>query len=251
MESVKEAKDSIRRRIWEIMENKGIAAFPRPVYGRIPNFIGAETAARNLLKLKFIRKASVVKVNPDSPQKPVRELILKMGIKLLMPSPRLRSGFILLDPLKIPKSKISKASTIRGAFTYGEPIELKNIPKVDVIIIGSVAVTREGYRIGKGGGYSELEYAILREVKAVSADTPIITTIHEVQLVDEAPHEDHDVPVDYIVTPKRIIGVVPKKPKPSGIIWSKITNKMITSMPILAELKKHLENSNKITERNS
>ncbi|RLE54082.1 MAG: 5-formyltetrahydrofolate cyclo-ligase [Candidatus Methanomethylicota archaeon] len=242
MNNIKEAKDVIRRKIWETMERKGIAAFPRPVYGRIPNFIGADVAARNLFKLKFIIEAKTFKVNPDSPQRPVRELILKMGKKLLMPTPKLKGGFLLLDPSKIPKSEIRKASTIRGAFIYGEPVKLSQIPKIDVVIVGSVAVSREGYRIGKGGGYSELEYAILREVRAINDDTPVLTTIHEVQLIDEVPHEDHDVPVDYIVTPRRVIEITPRKPKPGGIIWSKITSEMMSNMPILIELKNYCKN---------
>ncbi len=235
---IKKLKEEIRSRIWRLMEEKNIASFPRPVYGRIPNFKGSEIAAKNILKLEFIREAEVVKVNPDSPQKPVRELLLKMGRKVIMPTPRLKRGFLLINPSKIPRSEISFASTIRGAFIWGEPINLKSLPKIDAIIVGSVAVSLDGYRIGKGGGYSELEYAILREVNAIDDETPVITTIHEVQLVDEVPREDHDVPVDFIVTPIRVIEVKPRKHKPKGIIWEKITRDMMRKMPILLELKR-------------
>jgi hypothetical protein len=31
-------KDQIRKEIWQLIEERGIARFPRPVYGRIPNF---------------------------------------------------------------------------------------------------------------------------------------------------------------------------------------------------------------------
>ena len=241
MSSIKEIKKRIRNEVWRLMEEKGVAVFPRPVYGRIPNFIGSEIAAKNILKLDFIRNARIVKVNPDSPQRPVRELLLKLGKKIIMPTPRLKKGFLLLDPSKIPGSEIRFASTIRGAFIWGRSLSLKKIPNVDVIIVGSVAVSHEGYRIGKGGGYSELEYAILREVGAIDDNNPVVTTIHEIQLRNNVPHEDHDVPVDFIVTPKRIIEIVPRKSKPNGIIWSKITSEMLMKMPILIELKNYVK----------
>ena len=237
MKSIKEEKNRIREKIWRIMEEKNIARFPRPVYGRIPNFVGAEIAANRLMALEFIHRAEVFKVNPDSPQRPIRELILRLGKKLIMPTPRLRRGFLVIDPSRVPRNHISRAATIRGAFIYGHPVNLKNIPKIDVIIIGSVAVAKDGSRIGKGGGYSELEYGILREIGAINEDTPVITTIHEIQLVDRLPQEDHDVPVDYIITNRRIIEVRSRRKKPKGIIWSKITGEMLNKMPILRELK--------------
>ncbi|KXA89925.1 hypothetical protein AKJ62_02060 [candidate division MSBL1 archaeon SCGC-AAA259D14] len=43
-----EEKSEIRHKIWTIMEKKGVARFPRPIKGRIPNFEGAEKAAENL-----------------------------------------------------------------------------------------------------------------------------------------------------------------------------------------------------------
>jgi len=62
-------KQEIRQKIWDLLEEKDIARFPRPVYGRIPNFVGAETAAKKLGELKEWKNASVIKANPDSPQK--------------------------------------------------------------------------------------------------------------------------------------------------------------------------------------
>nr|GFA20580.1 5-formyltetrahydrofolate cyclo-ligase-like protein [Tanacetum cinerariifolium] len=35
----------IRKRVWDLMEGLNIAQFPRPVYHRIPNFVGAPIAA--------------------------------------------------------------------------------------------------------------------------------------------------------------------------------------------------------------
>jgi 5-formyltetrahydrofolate cyclo-ligase len=97
---------------------------------------------------------------------------------LLMPTPRLRRGFILLDD-SLPRNRLKLASTIRGAFTVGKSVPLDKVPKIDLAVVGSVAVAKDGGRIGKGEGYSEMEYAILRELGLVSEPVPIITTVHE------------------------------------------------------------------------
>ena len=50
--------------------------------------------------------------------------------------------------------------------------------------------------------------------------------------------DSHDLPVDIIVTPSRIINVREKLPKPKvGILWEKITPHMLLQMPILREFK--------------
>ena len=65
---VKEIKHAIRERIWRILDERDLAAFPRPVYGRIPNFKGAEEACRNLASTEEFRRARLVKINPDAPR---------------------------------------------------------------------------------------------------------------------------------------------------------------------------------------
>ena len=83
----------IRRRIWDLMEAEDYARQPRPVHHRIPNFDGADRAATRLASLPEFKCAEVVKVNPDTPQRPVRQLVLSQGKTLLTPQPRLRTGF--------------------------------------------------------------------------------------------------------------------------------------------------------------
>ena len=83
-------KDAIRRNVWGLMEEFGVARFPRPIAGRIPNFEGSERAAQKLISQGEFQSARVVKVNPDSPQIHVRRSVLLSGKSLIMPSPRLR-----------------------------------------------------------------------------------------------------------------------------------------------------------------
>jgi len=74
------------------------------------------------------------------------------GKRLLTPQPRLRTGFFsVLDPQTLPPSGINEACTSVGAAKYGRPIGLDEKIKVDLIVIGSVAVDpRTGARLGKG-----------------------------------------------------------------------------------------------------
>jgi 5-formyltetrahydrofolate cyclo-ligase len=73
---------------------------------------------------------------------------------------------------------------------------------VDLVVCGSVAVNRKGARIGKGGGFSDLEVAFLAEAGVIRPDTVLATTVHPLQVADEPlPETIHDFRVDLIVTP--------------------------------------------------
>ncbi len=236
--NIKEEKTRLRRLIWDLMERRNISRFPRPVYGRIPNFVGAEEAAKRALSLSEWRRALVVKVNPDSPQRPLRELALQEGKKVIMATPRLRRGFIMIDPAFIPNSMIKFASTIKGAFRLGRLLRLREIPHIDLIITGCVAVDRRGNRLGKGGGYAEIEYAILRELGVIDESTPVITTVHDIQIVDHVPREEHDLTVDIILTPTKTLRIDPRPPKPKGIYWNLLGEKK--DLPVIKELQQLL-----------
>ncbi len=234
---MKEEKDKIRREVWRKLEELGLAKFPRPVYGRIPNFIGAEKAASRLLNLKEYIDSRVVKVSPDSPQRYVRYRCLLDGKILIMPTPRLRRGFLILDPSRISRRMLERASTIRGAFRYGRIIDPEDIPRVDLIVTGSVAVSRDGARIGKGGGYGELEYAILRELGKVDENTPIMTNVHDIQVYERLPSDPYDLTVDYIATPRDLIKIERRRARPRGILWSLLDEEKLNEIPLLRRLR--------------
>ncbi|MBS7615948.1 5-formyltetrahydrofolate cyclo-ligase [Candidatus Bathyarchaeota archaeon] len=192
-------KQRLREKIWREMENAKIAVFPLPCRGRIPNFVGAEIAAEKLRQLEVWKNARVVFVSPDSPQRKVRENVLKDGKTLIMASPRLERGFILIDPART-KGKEQFASTIKGAFKFG--VETQSFPKPDLIVEGSVAVDIDGHRLGKGRGYGDLEIATL---KRMFGEIPVATTVHDIQVVENVPFKEKDEKVSIIVTPTRII----------------------------------------------
>ena len=197
---IKAEKQRLREKIWREIQERGIAKFP-PCWGRIPSFQGAEKAAENLRKLEEWKRARVVFSSPDSPQRKVRENALKDGKILVMASPRLKRGFLVIKPEKV-SGKEAYASTIKGAFRYAE--QTQNFPKPDLVVTGSVAVDIHGNRLGKGGGYGDRELEIIR---GRFGKVPVVTTVHDMQVVDSVPSEPHDQKVDIIVTPTRTIRV--------------------------------------------
>jgi 5-formyltetrahydrofolate cyclo-ligase len=232
-------KAAIRERIWKVMEEEGVARFPG-TWGRIPNFVGAEQAATRLMTLEVWQEANTIKANPDSPQRPVRLLALQQGKKVYMAVPRLKKlkCFIELDPSRL-RGEYERASSIKGAFRWGRPVSLEEMEAVDLIIAGSVAVTREGARLGKGGGYSDLEYAIARESGLISPTTPVLTTVHPLQLVsNQIEMRVHDIPVDYIVTPEEIIVTGHEYQRPEGIYWELLPEEKLKNIPILPKMRK-------------
>jgi len=226
---IKSLKAKIRSHIWNLMEQKDIADFPRPVTGRIPNFKGSSIACEKAFNMREIVEVSTLKIDPDSPLKTARLKALLSGKTVVMPTPRLRRGFLVLDGKLIPSWRAVEASTIRGAFKYGQIVENPyELPSIDAMIVGCVAVSRiNGVRIGKGGGYSDLEYGILTEAGKVNVEVPIVAVVHDVQVLEEPlPYAHHDVAVDYIVTPRRIIHVEKRIARPKGVIWDILSGEM-------------------------
>lgn len=215
-----ENKEKLRKEIWDILESKNLSkpanisicgvkteSFdepPKPPHGRIPNFIGSTAAAKMLRTTEEGIKSKIIFSSPDSAQKKVREFALKDGKLLIMASPKLKNGYLLINPADTNRNE-KEVSTINGAFKYGK--QLSKFPKLDLVIEGSVAVDLKGNRLGKGGGYGDVEINHLFEEKAINNNTPIVTTVHEIQIVENIPTEAHDQKINMIVTPKRIIRI--------------------------------------------
>jgi 5-formyltetrahydrofolate cyclo-ligase len=232
-------KQDYRERVWGLLEQHRVARFPG-ARGRIPNFTGAEAAAERLAGSPEWQSARVVKSNPDSPQLPVRARALVDGKLLFTAVPKLaeRRPFILLDPSKLDVRPRAAAS-IRGACAAGRPVTLGQMRHIDLVVCGTVAVNRKGVRIGKGGGYSDLEFALLTEAELIDDRTVIATTVHPLQVLDEdLPETDHDFRVDLIVTPDDVMRVRGRtRHRPSGIVWGDLDEEKIGSIPVLAAMR--------------
>ncbi len=230
-------KDSIREEVWTALEEARVVR-AKNVHDKIPDFRGCEDAAEQVAELEAWQKARVIKSNPDKAQRPLRQMALEQGKIVYMAVPRLRQEqcFVELDPARLPIPP-DKASTISGASRHGRPVYVEEMHPVDLVISGSVAVNRRGVRIGKGGGFADLEYGLAVAAGVVKPGTPVVSTVHPMQVLEEdLPMTHHDVPLDYVVTPEEIIACPGDLPLPEGIYWEDLERRKINQIPLLRKL---------------
>ena len=87
-----------------------------------------------------------------------------------------------------------------GKFGILEPIEAMKIAykNIDLVLVPGIAFDKEGHRIGYGFGYYD---KFLKKVpKAIK-----IGLCFDFQIVNKIPREEHDAPVDLIVTEERFV----------------------------------------------
>ena len=237
-------KQTIRERVWDRLEADGIARFPFPPHDRIPNFDGAAAAAERVTETAVWARAETVKANPDSPQLPLRRAALRAGKTVYMAVPRLRDRrcFYELDPAEI--DDIEAAPAVSNVADHARQVGPEAVGTLDLVVSGSVAVTADGARIGKGEGYSDLEYAVLCELGLVDASTPTLTTVHERQVLDgpdsavagaSVPVDAHDVPMEYVVTPDRVVETDTPYTRSDGVDWAALDDERIAEIPVLAD----------------
>ncbi|HET9443279.1 MAG TPA: 5-formyltetrahydrofolate cyclo-ligase [Acidimicrobiales bacterium] len=239
------AKAALRDEAWAALRDAGATRFPG-AEGRIPNFVGAEAAARRLRSTAAWAGAATVKANPDSPQLPVRQRALEDGKRVFMAVPRPAGAkpFLVLDPARLAV-RPREAASITGASRHGRPVEVDELDRVDLAVVGCVAVSADGARLGKGGSFSDLEYALAWEAGLLDASTVVVTTVHEAQVVatGRIPVTGHDFLLDLIVTPERVIDCRAARPAgpgggpAPGVRWDELTEEKIAAIPLLARLR--------------
>jgi len=225
-------KDATRERVWQTLEASGAA--PAGSHGRIPDFVGSDRAADRLTTLTEWQQANTVKANPDRAQQPVRAHALRDHKLVFMAVPKLADAkpFYRLDPRILGEHR-ERAADRRVAAELAPTVAVNELPSIDFIICGSVAVNHAGIRIGKGAGYSDIEVALLAEAGLLKPKTTIVTTVHELQILDEElPRRAHDFTVDYIVTAKRVIECATRY-RPHGIDWGSVTAELAETIPVL------------------
>gem|GEM_PF-4606456 len=88
----------------------------------------------------------------------------------------------------------------------GKPATLLEMPPVDPVVVGSVAVGRQGACVGKGGKLADLEFVLLTEGGKVGLRTVVATTVHETQVsLSTLPRDPYDAPPDLVVTPRGLL----------------------------------------------
>jgi len=234
-------KDKLRTEIWSLLKQQ--AASVGDSFGHIPNFVGAQMAAEKLAALPIWQQAKTIKCNPDSPQIPVRMRALQDGKRLYMAVPRLTDDrcFVELtaEDLQRQSVSIAESAIARKALTCGKLVSFEEMEPIDLVIIGCVAAGRSGGRTGKGAGFADLELAMLTEFGLVEIDTPIVTTVHSLQVVEDSrlPMQVHDWALNWIITAEEVIETNTIYPRPTGLNWDSIRAEQLEKIPILRKLR--------------
>ena len=211
--------------------------------GHIPRFVGAEQAAAHLATLPMWQQAAVIKCNPDGAQAPVRLRALQDGKTLYMAVPRLTQErcFVELTASALQHHGVSleTAAWHQGAMRHGRLLSFAEMQPIDLVVVGCVAVSQDGGRTGKGAGFADLELGLLRQLGLVQAHTPVVTTVHAVQIVENAllPMLAHDWSLTSIITPEEVIGTHVTRPQPTGLAWQHIRPEQWARIPVLRTLR--------------
>ena len=234
-------KDALRKDVWTQLKQQTVSR--HDPFGHIPNFVGAEAAAERLATLPIWQQAQVIKCNPDASQTAVRSLALQHGKRLYMAVPRLTKSrcFVEITQQEVQHHQISydTAATMQNALIYGRYVNFEEMQPIDLVVVGCVAVTRNGGRTGKGAGFADLELAMLQTFGLIQATTPIVTTVHSLQIVENTrlPMQPHDWALDWIITPEETIPTNATYPKPNGLNWDAIQPDQYQKIPILRSLR--------------
>ena len=156
----------------------------------------SEKIIKELLSLPEIQNAHTVLIYYPHKNEvnvlPLFEILSFKGKKVLFP----KTVNEELHPIHVSSLENLK----KGNFGILEPEgEKAEKDYIDIVIVPAVAFDKKGYRIGYGKGFYD---RFLKDFKGLK-----VGVAYDFQVVDQVPHHEHDIPVDIIVTPTRLIKV--------------------------------------------
>ena len=152
-----------------------------------------QVLTEHFLHHPFYQEAKVIATYLSFPHEfQTQELIeqaLKDYKKVLIPKtyPKGRMDFVVYDPQQLVKTSF-------GLLEPQGDLEVVDASQIDLIHVPGLAFTREGYRIGYGGGYYD------RYLEHFTGHT--LSTVYPCQIRDFIP-ENHDIPVQEVLIDER------------------------------------------------
>ena len=148
-----------------------------------------QALTERLLQHTFYQEAKIIATYLSFPHEfQTQELIeqaLKDGKKVLIPKtyPKGRMDFVVYDPQQLVKTSF-------GLLEPQGDLEVVDASQIDLIHVPGLAFTREGYRIGYGGGYYD------RYLEHFTGHT--LSTVYHYQVQNFIP-ENHDISVQEVL----------------------------------------------------
>lgn len=250
-QAVEPTKRSLRVQTWKkLQENKFGVPF-NAIFNRIPGFVDSDKAAALLVETEEFKNAKDIKILIDRALYPAKLQTLLAGKNLYLPGTSdSKALYLKVDvPADATEEQKVEILNVRNVEKHRTEISLENKIELDMVIIGSVVVSRDGYRIGRGNGFNDLDIGLLKEVGSITDKTVIATMVHDAQVVDNLPinlFQKYDSPVDLIITPTEVIRVAKRLPRPAGIFWELLSERRLKIIPVLQVLKETQEKAGKV-----
>ncbi|KAL9900137.1 methenyltetrahydrofolate synthase domain-containing protein lost isoform 2-T2 [Glossina fuscipes fuscipes] len=250
-QNIEPTKRSLRVQTWrKLQENKYGVGFNR-IFNRIPDFVNSDKAALMLAETDEFKNATNIKIMIDRALHVAKFQALLANKNLYLPGTRdSKALYLKVDvPPNATDEQKKEILNVQDVQNHRTEISLDTKIKLDMVVIGSVVVSRDGYRIGRGNGFNDLDIGLLTETGALTPETIIVTLVHDAQVVDNLPtnlFQKYDTPVDLIVTPTEVIHVDKRLPRPTGIFWELLSERRLKIIPVLQVLKETLEKEGKV-----
>jgi 5-formyltetrahydrofolate cyclo-ligase len=228
------SKEELRRHIRARLRASNALRFPDGGRG-VPNFAGVEQATDLLRTLRIWKQARSVYIALAPSTLLLRRAALEEGKTVYTTLPGLRDKRCFLE---LSRERLGplyrRAATRCGAVRYGTRVTPLEADVLDLFIYGAVAVALDGGRLGGGGGWEDLSYALFRAARRVVDFTPVVALVHNEQLLREKiPMALHDVPTDVIITPTNVFSTITVYSRPTGILWKLVTEAQRRLIPAL------------------
>lgn len=242
---MKEARNLTREKVWSELRNvaRPDSRFHYNFAEFIPDYEGGNEAVRRLTELPVFQQAQIIFITPDNNLNRLRQVAINRGLLVIMPTYSIQRGFLQITRDDVPTGQEVFASTLDGMDQFAKPISLAEIAqlgRLDLLVTGASVITHDGIRFGKGHGFFDLEWAMMREIGVVDEYTPVTAVAHDCQVVELSLQPDtHDTIIDYIITPTRSIHVSSPYKKPQGINWQILPQEMRLGIPPLQQLYEH------------
>ncbi len=184
-------KQDWRRELLEVRRTLGAPDLQRAAEGLL------ETAKHE----PVVASARTVAVYAALPPEPELGLLISWyesrGTRVLLP--------VLHDDRDLGWGETG-AGLVPGRFGLSEPavdLGVDAVRAAELVLCPALAVDKSGVRLGRGGGSYD------RALAHLPPETPVAAVVYDTELVDALPAAAHDHPVDFALTPTRLIPLHP------------------------------------------
>lgn len=232
-------KEKIRQQVWANLRPaaRPDSRFAWDFTAFIPDFEGSERCTEQICQLQSYQQAQTVFVTPDNSLAALRERCIADGKHLIVPTYGLKRGFLQVARVDVPAGQEAFAAQLDGLERFGRTFELElgtaqSGPQL--LVTGASVINTEGVRISNGPSYFELEWLILFHLHLIQADTPVVSAVHDCQVVEfKHPPMPYSVVPDCIVTPNAMLQTTPPCHRPQGDVWKHLPLQVFEEVQLL------------------